>query len=132
MSEDPDDPSTGWNKKLTFESKGGALIGKIYGKAVEGFRTDWTRVVTEWKDISFKEWCMLYKDWEGLMKGDPQYKAFKVIERNNQGEVSVAYCRVGLGMFMTDRDVLMAADTQIDDDKSYTIIKSTEHPDCPV
>jgi hypothetical protein len=40
-AEDPSDPASGWNKVITFNSKGGNLEGTVYGKKVENFRTDW-------------------------------------------------------------------------------------------
>ena len=124
--------STGWNQKLRFESKGGMVEGKVYGKTVEGFRTDWSRCVFEYKDFSMDDWMQVYTDWEAMLNEDPQYKEVRVVERDSKGEVRVFYCRLGLGMFMTDRDVLMDCNNHFfDDGRVITTLKSTQHSDYP-
>ena len=130
--EDATDPASGWNKVITFNSKGGNLEGTVYGKKVENFRTDWSKVESIYKDISLEDWRKCYNDWEGLLREDPQYKEVKVVERHPNGEVKVFYLKVGLGMFMTDRDVLVETkNTNHADGTWTTVMQSTQHPDYP-
>ena len=131
-NEDPSDPASGWNKVITWTSKNGNLEGTVYGKKVDDFRTDWQKVVIHYKDITLADWTRLQSDWEGLLKDDPQNKEVKVVERHPNGNVKVNYLRVGLGMFMTDRDCLIETNQVRHANGSwFQHMISTQHPDYP-
>ena len=55
-----------------------------------------------------------------------------MVERHANGDVKVFYCVVGLGMFMTDRDVLVSVETTKNTDGSFRVMmQSTQHPSYP-
>ena len=53
-SEDPNDPSSGWTKKLDFTHADGAVVGKVWAKFVDGYDAAFVMWTAEYKDISME------------------------------------------------------------------------------
>ena len=93
---------------------------------------DLARVEVTYKDITFDKYMKYINDWEGLFSKDPQYKKIKVIEKNAEGQPTLVYLRLGLGMLMTDRDLVCSAThKKATDGKHMIVLHTTDHPDYP-
>ena len=56
IAESVDDAANGWNKRLEWTTREGNLNSAIYSKKIDGYRIDWIRAESHFKDISYKVW----------------------------------------------------------------------------
>lgn len=105
-SEDPDDSSTGWRKRLTFDNASkGVLDAVIHSKKVDGFKVEITRCSCVFPGISMETFDKYIMDMEELYKRrNGKGLTFDVLERSVDGFPHILYYNLPMPLFMTDRD----------------------------
>ena len=132
FNQDPNDKSSGWNKRLVWTSHEGNLEAQFFTKAVEGYGIEWGRSECVFKDISYENFLVQAKDWEGMCNQSPLYKDVKVFERDQNGFPTLVKMSFDVGMFASTREGLFKCSFKdLGDGKALMIISSTINPAYP-
>jgi ADP-ribosylation factor 2-binding protein len=131
-AEDPNDPNSGWNKKMDFKHNGDNVYITIWAKKVEGYPMDFVMWEGGYKDIDMESYKEANKDWESLMKSGASYDQLKVLSRDSDGNPNMCYSKIKFGMLMTDRDALTEFKHIITNDEMIMEMTNGVHSDYPV